>query len=388
MPASDPEPAEPHRRGKISSVSTGLPEGLQVGERGQRAGGRLVPAGAPLVQRGDPVGARRQPGGQRGHAGESVVRLRRLDTGKARWRSFVRDKVLKPRKKPLSLLDHFVKVSMPVRSGQTSLLMNLEEFSQRLQHFRDVFKWRSDGHALEDLRPAERDCWDYTPPWIHREMEQEQLERGTPAQSAQGSRELMLEEELASLRRLLEAKDNRIEALELAMAKDKAGQRERRPSTSLGREAPGVRKDAHGQVMSRVRELIDSGRQRQAAEQQLLERHLQDLATGSSSSLEKLRALRSEVRSEVHFKNTATDEAERLAAQLQSCEEKLEEKLRHGSCSGEYDVEQHLLDSEADAATQLMLAAAQLSGKSKERWELPRRACRGDWGCCQGLGGR
>ncbi|CAJ1400036.1 unnamed protein product [Effrenium voratum] len=305
---------------------------------------------------------------------ESVVRLRRLDTGKARWRSFVRDKVLKPRKKPLSLLDHFVKVSMPVRSGQTSLLMNLEEFSQRLQHFRDVFKWRSDGHALEDLRPAERDCWDYTPPWIHREMEQEQLERGTPAQSAQGSRELMLEEELASLRRLLEAKDNRIEALELAMAKDKAGQRERRPSTSLGREAPGVRKDAHGQVMSRVRELIDSGRQRQAAEQQLLERHLQDLATGSSSSLEKLRALRSEVRSEVHFKNTATDEAERLAAQLQSCEEKLEEKLRHGSCSGEYDVEQHLLDSEADAATQLMLAAAQLSGKSKERWELPRRA--------------
>lgn len=252
--------------------------------------------------------------GQEDDTLEPVVRLRRLERGAARWRSIVRERVIK---RPVSLLHHFVNISMQnvqLWSDQTSLVMKVEEFHQRLQCFRDAYKAVvTDGHPMDDLQPAERDCWSRIPPWVAAELEQEQLEREIALKEhlskGRSGREQILEEQLSSMQRLLDAKDRRIESLEMAAAAKgltaSIPPRERRPSVSSPpsldklREVPANRKDAHSQVMSRAKDLIHSGRERRAAEMDVVERHLQDFDRKGEEFLEKLRFLRSEVNSEI-----------------------------------------------------------------------------------------
>ncbi|CAK9014291.1 unnamed protein product [Durusdinium trenchii] len=365
--------------------------------------------------------------------------------------------------------------------------MKVEEFHQRLQCFRDVFKAVvTDGHAIEDLQPSERDCWSRTPPWVAADLEQEQLEReialkehltqgksgreevleeqlasmqrllhakdsriesleaasqvelereiAVKHRAAQGKsgREEVLEEQVASLQRMLHAKDRRIESLELAGSKGTvwtSGRRssfgERRPSVDHAKEVPSNRREAHGQVMRGVKELVESGQELREAEAELLERHLQDFEGRQNTFLEKLKALRSEVRSEVDalmaseaanldgleqlrgeledqrkqvqqqkdlqqdLQTTLDNERARMAVLtesneelLRACEERhrgdveaqsmAEKALRdeehrlnamREALEREYQVQQQQLDAEFDAATNLLLCAREQLSK-------------------------
>jgi len=308
---------------------------------------------------------------------ESIVRVRKLQKGKARWRDVVKSKVFAKSERP-TLMDTFVTVSMQNISArdQTILLLNSEEFNQRLQHFRDIYKTVfTDHHSLEDLPLAERECWGRLPPWMAAELDQEleqevQLEQeiAIRKQLSKGheksENEALLEEQLACMQQLLDAKDRRIQSLELAAEAQVGSPRranERRHSTpSLGAqkpEAPATRRQAHRELMSRVQELIRSGHERQEVKNKMLERHFQELESCGSSCLDKLKSLRSEVRSEVESRQDAETKAQVLEEELRRFRSELEGS--RSVLNAQFSANQQLLSNECDAATSLLLRATE-----------------------------
>ncbi|CAE6966073.1 unc-104 [Symbiodinium natans] len=315
---------------------------------------------------------------------ESIVRVRKLETGKARWRDVVKSKVLDKKEAPWSLLDTFVTVSMQKKVGTSShtiLLLNVDEFNQRLQHFRDLYKAVvTDHHSLEDMPLAERECWGRLPPWMAAELdheleqeeklEQEIAKRKPIAQGHEKSEnEAFLEEKLACMQQLLDVKDRRIQSLELAAEAQgssyrKSGGRlnERRHSTpSLGvqkrPEAPTTRRQAHRQLMSQVQELIRSGQERHEAKNKMLERHFQELESCGSGYLDRLKTLRAEVSSEVESRQNAEMQAQVLEEELRLCRAELEGS--RSALRAEFSASQQLLSNECDAATSLLLCATE-----------------------------
>eukprot|EP00931_Biecheleriopsis_adriatica_P049595 TRINITY_DN28694_c0_g1_i1.p1 TRINITY_DN28694_c0_g1~~TRINITY_DN28694_c0_g1_i1.p1 ORF type:complete len:991 (-),score=232.42 TRINITY_DN28694_c0_g1_i1:40-2790(-) len=255
---------------------------------------------------------------------ECIVRLKKLETGKARWRSFVKQHILQSKTRSFMVtLDH-MRLNLPVQlePDHTVLLMNRDDFARRMQYSREVCKaiLMQGPEVLQDMPHAERECWGPIPPWIAAELEQEKFERELHLKEELGEgkseKEKLLEDELETMRKLLETKDRRIRALELAGPRPPG----RRPSSFLedsrnalhqaNGSAPGLqgttaaslpastREEAHYHLLGQVKEMVDARRKRQSEESQALEKHIQDLNLCNDTYFEKLRSLRAEVRSQ------------------------------------------------------------------------------------------
>lgn len=249
---------------------------------------------------------------------ECVIRLKKLATGKARWREVVKRHMMN--RKTRFWLETLSSLRMGCAAefsyDKTVLLLGIDDFRYRMDFYRDAYSLvrasvRPEPEAFQELPRHVQDCWAAVPPWIAQEQflqESAEKERDERLQEMSAYDQFCVladsQEQLEALTQLCDAKDKRIEALQAA-ARDMSQAEDGAKGSRCNHQAPGSRTSAttaaQERLLSQFRDALVTHQQLQAKEIVSFKRHIRSLDDRNGHYFRQLQALRAEVKT--GFKN-------------------------------------------------------------------------------------
>lgn len=276
--------------------------------------------------------------GAGGDVPHCVVRLTKLQTGKARFKNIVQEKIVQKTflQKVMREMNIEVSTSESARNN-TIIIMNMPDFKERLQHLREAYDAHKRG--VLDLSKIEQNPWEEVTPWAmgdylddreaivrrncaDRMAADEQriatakaaFERLREANGSFGSETKWLREELDRAEVREEKKNVRIRELE-AQVRDLRSQARlsnANASASDGLRGSGnapvngstsrqisTREEAYKVLLSKIPEAFNAGLKRDAEESRALSRHMQRIEACEAAHFNACKALREEVTAEL-----------------------------------------------------------------------------------------
>eukprot|EP00930_Biecheleria_cincta_P039976 TRINITY_DN27428_c0_g1_i1.p1 TRINITY_DN27428_c0_g1~~TRINITY_DN27428_c0_g1_i1.p1 ORF type:complete len:983 (-),score=197.88 TRINITY_DN27428_c0_g1_i1:9-2957(-) len=243
---------------------------------------------------------------------ECVIRLKKLPTGKARWREVVTRHLMNRRTRlwleTLSSLR--MGCAVDLCHDKTVLLLSMDDFRYRMDFYRDAYNMvrastLPEPEAFQELPRHMQDCWGAVQPWVAQEQA---LREATEKERDERLREMSvydqcsaladLQEQLKALTQLCDAKDKRIEALEAA-ARDVSQAEDGAKGSRCNHQAPGSRTSAttaaQERLLSQFRDALVTHQQLQAKDTVSFKRHIRSLDDCNGHYFRKLQALRAEI---------------------------------------------------------------------------------------------
>lgn len=291
-----------------------------------------------------------------------VVRLKKLETGKARLRTIIRTKLMARNAIAKAMADVGIR-GLSNEGDKTVALLLHEEFNNRMHAIRDIYRafFHGGTEAVDAVLRPETDPWaNLTPETVAEMLDHEQVARQD------------LQAQLDGVREALAAKDRRIRDLEFQIAHQQSTPKANSPKKTasvrfamdepLRRAPPGSREEVQRLLLSQVKEAFQLGLKRDAAEARALRRHLEKVEACESLHLRAVRELHAEIRSESErILRTECDQHSQEVSALQAELERTRQKARlelsehKASARGalelaEYYVQQHLESQHSEAS--------------------------------------